>query len=37
MEGIVGDEWKQFQKENKIKWKDPQSLLLVVDFISKSL
>ena len=27
--------WKAFQKENKIKWKEPQSLLQVVDFLNK--
>ena len=26
--------WKAWLKANKIKWKDPQSLLKVVDYIS---
>ena len=27
------DEWKAWSKKNKIKWRDPQSLLLLVDFV----
>jgi hypothetical protein len=28
--------WKAWMKANKIKWKDPESLLKVVDFISEN-
>ena len=38
IEKIVGDrvaEWKSFLKENKIKWKDAESLKKVLDFISQ--
>ena len=27
------DAWKQFLKKNKIKWKNPESLVLVLDFL----
>lgn len=33
-EGKAG-EWKTFLKTHKIKWKEPQSLLLVVDYLSE--
>ena len=35
--GIDKDELNAFLKENKIKWKDEQSLLMVLDFISQKL
>ena len=35
--GIDKDELNAFLKENKIKWKDDQSLLMVLDFISQKL
>lgn len=28
-------EWKAWQKANKIKWKDPNSLLTIIDFLKK--
>lgn len=37
LDGLDANAWKQFQKENKIKWKDAESLLLVVDFLSENL
>lgn len=33
--GVDKDSFKLFQKENKIKWKDPQSVQKVVDFVAK--
>ncbi len=29
------DEWKAWLKQNKIRWKEPQSILLVLDFLNK--
>ncbi len=29
------DEWKVWLKQNKIRWKEPQSILLVLDFLNK--
>ena len=35
--GIDKDELGAFLKENKIKWKDEQSLIKVLDFVSQKL
>lgn len=37
IEGIDKKELAAFLKENKIKWKDPQSLLVLVDYVSSKL
>ncbi len=37
LDGLDKDALNAFLKENKIKWKDPQSLIKVVDFISNEL
>ena len=34
-EAVGASAMKAFLKTHKIKWKDPQSLLLVVDFLSE--
>ncbi len=34
IEGVDRDSLNAFLKENRIKWKDPQSLMKIVDFIS---
>lgn len=35
LDKIQQDEFKKFLKANKIKWKDPQSLLTLLDFFSR--
>ncbi len=35
--GVDKDAFNVFLKENRIKWKDPQSLIMVLDFISNGL
>lgn len=36
MDGVDKDAFNAFAKENKIKWKNPQDLLKVLDYVSKN-
>ncbi len=34
LDGGKAEGWKAFLKQNKIKWKEPKSLLEVIDYMS---
>jgi hypothetical protein len=37
IDGLSKDSTNLFLKENKIKWKEPQDLLKVLDYISQNI